>query len=151
MQLLWDAAAIRLQAGTGTSHPTVSLSPKSSRSPLMALQQKKGVIALKRLLSTAKDSRDVGVPLEEGCGNERGGCSCTKATATGNTGTAAENQAISHTVFPRQPHPSPHSFLEPGAASPDDMIDDDGLRGHQQGVKPLWDFRELHPLRLEYL
>lgn len=38
-----------------------------------------------------------------------------------------------------------------GAVSPDHVIDDDRFWGHEQGVKPLWDFRELHPLRFKYL
>lgn len=34
---------------------------------------------------------------------------------------------------------------------PDDMVDDDGLWGHQECMQALWDFRELHPLSLKDL
>lgn len=34
---------------------------------------------------------------------------------------------------------------------PDHMVDDDGLRWHQQRMQPLWNLRELHSLCLKDL
>lgn len=34
---------------------------------------------------------------------------------------------------------------------PDHMVDDDGLRWHQERMQPLWNLRELHSLRLKDL
>lgn len=74
---------------------------------------------------------------------------------TVNTGTDAENQNIIHCLpVPASSIPStllPRNTKSSGQVSPDHVINDDWFWGHKQRMKSLWDFRELHPLRFEYL
>lgn len=91
--------------------------------------------------------------VETGCGKQKRRLFLCRETVTGNAQTAAQNQALHHLPVPASSIPPTllRNTKSSGPVSPDDVINDDRFWGHKQGVKSLWDFRELHPLRFKYL